>query len=467
MRLSLTARLTMAFIGVVLTMALLAGIFVRRANIRQITQLITKREKEVAQQEMEAYYEQNGSWDGVAAYITANRENRPAAQQPPAPRGNGRDSAPPPPPRRGKLFGAADINGVIVVPLPPTYRAGTQVPDEILKAGEPLMVHGEQVGTLLPLDVTPGLTAQEAEFLQVINNALLVGVLGAAFVAVVASFLLTRTLTRPLRELTAVAETIAQGKLGEQVPVRSKDEVGNLAVAFNQMSHDLAEANRLRRQMTADIAHDLRTPLTVLGGYLESMREGLLKPTPKRLELMYTEVGNMERLIRDLRTLSQADAGELTLNLQTVNPGEIVERVAKAYEFQAEQKDVVLATALPESLPLVKLDTEQMTRVLGNLISNALRYTPQNGRIALSATAVSKSVKLQVRDNGTGIEPKHLPYIFHRFYRIDKSRQSEHGESGLGLAIVKSIVEAHGGQVSAHSDGLERGTTFTIMLPAV
>ena len=464
MRLSLTAKLTLAFLGVVLTMAILVAFFVRRANVRQLSQLVSNREKQALKKDLEGYYRDNGTWDGVQLFI----HPRPAGAPEREPRPNNRPPPPgsAPPSARQALFGAVDMDNVVVLAMPPAYRIGERVPNDVVQKGEALKVKDQQVGTLLPISVAPGLTPQESEFLRLTNNALLIGVLGAAIVGGFVAFLLTRTLTRPLRELMVVSQTLAKGEFGQQVSVRSQDEVGELATAFNQMSHDLAEANRLRRQMTADIAHDLRTPLTVLGGYLESMSEGLLKPTPERLQLMYSEVGNMERLVGDLRVLSRADSGELTLNLQELNPSDVVNRVVNSYQHRASQQDVSLNMDLAEDLPPVKLDEEQMARVLGNLVSNALRYTPANGRISFSTTAVSNGVEIQVADNGKGIEPEHLPYIFHRFYRADPSRQTESGESGLGLAIVQSIVNAHSGTVSAYSAGLDQGTTFTIQLPS-
>ena len=245
------------------------------------------------------------------------------------------------------------------------------------------------------------------------------------------------------------------------------------------MSADLARATRLRQQMTADVAHDLRTPLTVIAGYLEALCDQVLKPTPERFAMMHDETQLLLRLADDLHTLSLADSGELPLDRRPIAPRQLLERVAQTYQHVADQSGVVLQLDLAAALPEVCVDVEQLTRALSNLVSNALRYTPQGGTITLCARSetndqrpttkaiddpASSFVLLDVSDTGAGIPAEHLPSIFERFYRADPSRQQATGGSGLGLAIIKSIVEAHGGRVSVASR-VDQGTTFTIALP--
>jgi signal transduction histidine kinase len=217
--------------------------------------------------------------------------------------------------------------------------------------------------------------------------------------------------------------------------------------------------------MTADIAHDLRTPLTVITGYIEALRDGDLQPTPARFEAIHDEAQHLKRLVQDLRTLSLADAGELSLNCQLVSVPELLDRVATAHQHQAEQQQINLEVHPAEALPDLNVDFDRMVQVLGNLVSNALRYTPESGQIILSARTQDDAVLLRVKDTGHGIPPDELPRIFNRFYRADKSRQQDEGESGLGLAIARAIVEAHGGSISAKSE-MGQGTTFQILLPA-
>jgi signal transduction histidine kinase len=256
---------------------------------------------------------------------------------------------------------------------------------------------------------------------------------------------------------------MARGELEQQVPVRAQDELGNLAASFNQMSLDLARANQSRRQMTADIAHDLRNPLTVVGGYIESLRDGVLKPSPERFATMAAEVEHLKHLVEDLRTLSLADAGELVIHCQPVPPRELMERLAKAYQPQAAQQKINLRLEAGTDLPQIRIDPERMEQVLGNLVANALRYTPAGGQIRLTAAEEQGGIVLSVQDNGSGILPDVLPHIFERSYRGDPSRSGD--ESGLGLAIARSIVELHGGRITAQSAGAGLGSRFSIMLP--
>jgi signal transduction histidine kinase len=231
------------------------------------------------------------------------------------------------------------------------------------------------------------------------------------------------------------------------------------------MSQALARANQARRQMTADVAHELRTPLTVIAGYIESMRDGVLPPTPQRMAVIYAEIEHLQHLVGDLRTLSQADAGELKLNRQPVEPAELLRQTAAAFEHQAAQKGVRLEVAADGAEPaVVWADELRLAQVLDNLLSNALRHTPAGGQVRLGLTRQPSAVTLTVQDTGPGIPPEDLPRVFERFYRADRSR-SEDGASGLGLAIAKALVEAHGGSLEARST-LGQGSTFSMRLPA-
>jgi signal transduction histidine kinase len=255
---------------------------------------------------------------------------------------------------------------------------------------------------------------------------------------------------------------MAQGKLEQKITVRSQDELGELAQAFNHMSADLTKANQARKQMTADIAHDLRNPLTVVSGYLESLQDGKLKPTPERFANMQMEVQHLQHLVEDLRLLSLADSGELRLHLEPTPPAELLERVAVVYRHQAEIQKIQLTVESDVNLPEIIIDIERMEQVIGNLIGNALRYTPEGGQIHLSAKQVEENLILGVTDTGIGISPDILPHIFERSYRGDSSRSGT--ESGLGLAIAKSIVELQGGNIKAEIRA-EQGSQFLIAIP--
>lgn len=295
-------------------------------------------------------------------------------------------------------------------------------------------------------------------FEQNFRWVLLYGGGGAVLIGILLALLLTRTITRPVRELTEATQRLSHGELGHQVIVRSEDELGQLATSFNNMSIDLEKADRLRQQMTADVAHDLRTPLSILSGYTEALQDGKLQGTPEMYQVMHQQVAQLHHLIDDLRTLSLADAGELSLNRRPVDPKALLERVFLAYMPQAEAQNITLMLDAPDDLPSLMIDVERMTQVLNNLVGNALRFTPSGGTITLAG----RPRQLAVHDSGEGIAAADLPFIFDRFYRGDKARQRPEGESGLGLAIAKSIVDAHGGRIWAESEGLGQGATFWI-----
>ncbi len=459
---SLTLKLTLAFLAVAFTVAGLGASFTRSVLNREFGRFVFEQAQEDFTDDVTANYETYGSWRMVQQQLfpLAPPPTPPPADdnpQPPQPQRRQRPPDAPPP------FILIDQNRVVVVAGGRVYRVGERLPAQVIAEGAPLEIDGEVVATLLYAGQPPALTADEQRYLERINLALLYAALAAGVIAVVLGIILARSLTRPILELTSASRTLAQGEFGQQVQVRSHDEIGQLAEAFNQMSTDLEDATRMRRQMTADIAHDLRTPLTVLSGYLESMREGWIEPTPARLDLLFNEVQRLNRLVTDLRTLSLADAGELSLHMQPVMPKLLLDRVAEMYHHLAELQDIEIVVEATSS-PAIQTDPERMVQVLGNLVSNALRFTPDGGIIKLWAKSDGKATLLAVQDNGAGISADALPHIFDRFYRADSSRSIEEGESGLGLAIVKSIVEAHGGSISVESErGV--GATFVISIP--
>jgi signal transduction histidine kinase len=359
-----------------------------------------------------------------------------------------------------------DANGVVVVGNQ-YYQAGTTLSGR--EGGErvPLEVGGEQIGSLVIVGGPgpgEGPGAEEARFVSNVTRTIVYSTLGATATALLLGIVLARTMTQPIRELTAATQAVAKGALGQQVAVRSRDELGTLATSFNQMSADLAHASTSRRQMTADIAHDLRTPLSVILGYTEALRDGMLPPDQETFDTMHTEAQHLQRLIDDLRTLSLADAGELRLLRQPIAPHALLERSAAAHRAQAHERGITLAMNASWDLPAVDVDSERMAQVLGNLISNALRYTPAGGTITLAADRCGDDVCLRVADTGSGIKPDDLPHVFDRFYRADAAREQT-GSSGLGLAIAKGIVEVHGGRITVDST-VGQGSTFTIWVPA-
>lgn len=447
----------LAFVLVALATAGLVAVFIRLSSADRLNRLIVDQQRHSVAQSLAEYYVANRSWEGlpdewrVALYSAPDRSGEQRTRPP-------WRSEPPPP------LGLADANGEVVIPLDPEFPVGRAVPQDVLRDGQPVMVDGERVGTVLSVSWAPGLSQAEALFLARTTQALLLAVVLAVLVALLMGWALARAIVRPLTALTGATQDIADGHLDRRVPVESADEIGRLAVAFNRMSEEVARVNRLRRQMTADIAHDLRTPLTVIAGYVESMQEGILEATPERLEIIYAEIERLQRLVGDLRMLAQADSGELSMNPQSLAPDALLSRAAAVFADRARQAEVELVVEAEPDLPEIWVDEERLMQVLGNLVSNSLRYTPSGGRIVLGAARAGDHLQLTVADSGSGIAAEDLPLVFERFQRADRSRHTESGASGLGLAIVKALVEAHGGTVAAES-AVGQGTTVRLRLP--
>jgi len=460
---SLTGKLTLAFLLVALTVALLVGAFLRFSTADQLDQLIVEQQRGEFREVLVDYYQATGGWEGVNAYLGETRGRYgagPHAYDPDAGTRRGQERR-----DRSELFGLADGDGIIVVPLLPDYAVGTRTPAARLAAGEAVLVDGVRVGTILTAELAPSLNPEETAYLRRTNAALLFATAGAVLIALLVGVLLARTLTQPLRALTQASHRMAGGDLEQAVTVTSRDEIGELTAAFNQMSREVARANQARRQMTADVAHELRTPLTVIAGYIEAMQDGVLAATPDRLAVIYGEIERLQHLVGDLRTLAQADTGELQLDRQPLSVDELLQSVHAAFEHQAQLKAVTLSLEVADGLPLVDGDEVRLGQVLGNLLSNALRYTPPGGSVTLRAEAApDRQVRLSVQDTGPGIAPADLPHIFERFYRADPARAAEAGESGLGLAIARTLVDAHGGRLMAESTP-GQGATFALLLP--
>jgi two-component system sensor histidine kinase BaeS len=243
--------------------------------------------------------------------------------------------------------------------------------------------------------------------------------------------------------------------------VTSQDELGQLTATFNQMSADLARADQQRKRLTADITHDLSTPLQIIAGYMEMFEDGVVSITPQRIEVIKTEVEHLRRLVSDLTTLTQVEAGGLDIQMEPVQPAELLEHIYQTYQPIAARQGVALEIDAPVNLPEIRVDEGRMQQVLKNLVENALRYTPGGGTIQLSAVH-NGSVELRVTDSGSGIDAEDLPYVFDRFYQADKARGANTGKMGLGLAICKALITAQGGRIAAESAGRGMGASMVI-----
>jgi signal transduction histidine kinase len=447
MRMSLTLKLTAAFVGVGLVAVILVAIFARTTTVQEYDRFRIDKIRSDIISTLEQYYLEHSSWDGIVEVLGPTRPN------------------PGQPESMFTSFALVDEDGKIIIPGG-RFRMGDQAPPNMVDNGTDIVLNGKVVGTVLPIDAPPPREPAEETYLSNINQTLIrIGLISAA-IALFLGILLARTITRPMRELTRATRALAQGELEQRVTIRSQDELGELASAFNQMSADLARANQLRREMTADIAHDLRSPLAVIRGYAEALRDGDLPPTQETFQIIYQEVEQLNLLVDDLRTLSLADAGELTLNQVAVQPKYLLERAASAHAPRANQSGIKLKVEIEDNVSQVQVDPERIAQVLDNLVTNAIRYAGEQGQITLSAGQREHMVYLAVQDTGPGIAPEDISRVFDRFYRGDAARQTGEGESGLGLAIAKSLVDLHGGTITVESNPGE-GTTFTVLLQPV
>lgn len=308
------------------------------------------------------------------------------------------------------------------------------------------------------------LGAAERTFVESYHRSLWwIGFLFAG-IGLVVSYFLSGNITRPLRQLSRAAEKIRQGELKQEVPVETRDEVGQLAAVFNQMSAELVVNENNRQELLANIAHELKTPLAILQGHLESMLDGVEQPEPDKLFSMQEEVMRLTRLVGDLRDLSLAQVHQLELHLQPVDLGEKTERAAEMLEPLLEEKNLHFVKELAPDLPLRQLDPDRLNQILYNLITNAIRYTTPGTAILLKTEAAGKNVRLLIADEGPGIAPEDLPHVFEQFYRGDKSRNRALGGSGIGLSLAKSFVEAQGGSIRAENRK-NGGAAFIVEFP--
>lgn len=309
----------------------------------------------------------------------------------------------------------------------------------------------------------PGLPEQS--FLDSVNGSLWLAVGLAGLVALLLTILLSSRILKPVHALTMAASKMGRGDLSQRVAVNTNDEIGNLGHAFNAMADSMARSEQLRRNMVSDVAHDLRTPLTNICGYLEALRDGVTEPTPETLASLHEESLLLSRLVEDLQQLALAEAGQLKLERYPVAVGDMVSHAALVLKPQAAKKNLAFYSEVPGNLPLVEADPERVGQILRNLLNNAVIHTPEGGEITLSARNAGEMVEISVSDTGVGIPAEHLPYLFERFYRADRSRTRATGGTGLGLAIVRQMVEAHGGMVWVESQE-GKGSRFTFTLPA-
>lgn len=307
-------------------------------------------------------------------------------------------------------------------------------------------------------------------FRAAVTEMLALATIISAGAAIFLSLFVSRQVVAPVHEMMLASRRIAEGNYRERVhiPMRAKkeelDELAQLAVSFNQMASRLEQTETMRRQLIGDVAHELRTPLTAIKGSMEGLIDGVLPAEPQTFEQIYREADRLGRLVSDLQELSRVESGAFPMNRKAIDLAKAIETTRARLIRQFEEKEVELKINLPTDLPRVYADEDRLGQILLNLIGNSLQYTPTGGRVTVQAKVTHDEAEITVTDTGIGISAEHLPHLFDRFYRVDKSRSRAGGGSGIGLTIAKHLVEAQGGRIWAESEGEGQGSTFGFTL---
>jgi signal transduction histidine kinase len=360
-------------------------------------------------------------------------------------------------------FSLADSEGVVLLSL--SLPVGDALSKNVLDNGFEIFVDEKIVGYLIPasniLDVSEIIT-------QELNDSLTESIAPTALIgtiaAIVLATILAALLMRPIRQLTRAANQVASGDLSQRVPVSGRDEIGQLAASFNQMADSLEASRQARQAMTADIAHELRTPLSIQRANLEAFQDGIYPLTLDNLSPIIQQNNLLTKLVEDLRTLALADAGELHIEKVSTDLNALITVVCNDFQARFSEMGVSLVCKSDQTCPQPLLDPNRISQVIYNLLHNSLRHTPEGGKVEITTACEGSVVTIKLRDSGEGIPEEALPHLFDRFYRSDQSRSRDKGGSGLGLAIAMQIIQAHGGTISAanHPQG---GAEFTIHLP--
>ncbi|MHB0922402.1 MAG: sensor histidine kinase [Bellilinea sp.] len=472
MRNSLIFKLMGAFLLVIAIGALVVSVLTSQAT-QDAFNLYTTRSGQVwagrLTEYLAEYYSQTNGWAGVDAFLESGltAELMPGAANNPAneSQGHGLGSG-------RQFFGAnsflagqrlvlTDAAGLVISDSE-NELVGKNLSKDEIQAGAAIIVNDARVGTLFvtPEDFTNSDTLA-GEFINSVNRAIISSTIISSLIALLIGALLLFQIIRPIRQLKNAAEAISSGDLNQRVAIRSQDELGQLGTTFNQMAEHLTSLENQRRNLVADIAHELRTPLTAIQVTLEGVQDGVIPMDEEQIAALYAETTLLNRLVGDLKLLSLAEAGQLSLNKTSTDLHALFLQLVERSKSQAEGKAIRLETSIPQELPKLMVDADRITQVVTNLIGNAIYYTPTGGTISMHVSARDDQnlLEVSVSDTGPGIDPEDLPYIFDRFYRTDKSRSRNSGGSGLGLAIAKQLIEAHGGRIWAESPVVMAGVS--------
>lgn len=402
------------------------------------------------------YYTTHGSWNDLPQALGDMREHFPSAPR--------------------LEYTLVDEQGRVVITTEPEIVVGERLEESRNEPSVPVEVADKPIGTLFfhynpasRFAPDPAFSFADSPWSSRLTQGLISAALALAAILLGMAAFFSSRISRPLRHLTSAAHSLATGEMHARVQHSAIREIDELGRTFNAMADSLVQADQQRRQLTADVAHELRTPLSIIKGRLEGIQDGVYTATPEQIDGLLGEVSLLERLIDDLRLLALSDAGQLPLYIESVDPAHLLHDTIRSFAHQAEGRKVALQLSIDSELGDVAVDPQRITQVLGNLVGNALRHTPAGGSVKLCAWIDRQDRRalqlvIAVSDTGAGIALDDLPYVFERFWRADRSRTRSSGGAGLGLAIARRIIEAHGGRIWADS-AIGQGTTVTFSLP--
>jgi len=439
-RLSFSAKLLIAFVLIIALTSLAAYFFISVSVNRAFSDFTAGRasvQDRFAFEMFGALYGETGDMDSTLQALVERDANMPAV--------------------------IVNADGVVVYsPNLSQIQVGRRLDDEILESGIRFVTRDSQEWTFLPTRFLAGIEMEE-DYLQRARRSLLWAGITAGVVAILLSFVLIRQLTGPLRKLDAAVRRIAAGTFDHRVDIVSSDEIGRLASSFNEMASSLASSEQVKKRLIADISHELRTPITAVRTTLEGLRDGLIQPSPETLTALHDKVLLTTRLVQDLHQLALADAGRLSIHPAPTSIAQLLETIVETIGVQLEDERIDLVRAIDPNLPLVHADAHRIEQVLLNLLSNAIRHSPEGGRILVRVVQDRGSLRVEIQDSGPGLSASDLRHVFDRFYRADASRAGAVG-AGLGLSIAKALVETHGGTIWAEN-APEGGARFGFTLP--
>lgn len=458
---SIRGKFILSYLAVALIVVGFVIVFIYLNSGQSLMSLVVEQETAALKASVLAYYQEYGTLEG---FWMANR-------------GFGGPGGGPPPDegpdmhgdfRAGNLrglCGLVDAEGKVILPLDGA-GPGETVPEEFLKYAIEVEAGGRTIARIVPERKREfKLSSEEELYLNRMTKAVALAGLSGAALAIFLGVLISSGILKPIRRLTLASKALAAGDLSQNVEITSKDELGQLTETFNRMSADLARVDSQRKRLTADITHDLSTPLQIISGYIEMVEDETIQLTPQRIRIIKTELDHLRRLVSDLTTLSQAEGGGLTLQPEPIQPAELLDQLYSTYQPIAAGQGVTMRFADGGGAPLTA-DPGRLRQTIQNLVENALRYTLRGGEITLSLQTEAGRVKIAVTDTGSGIDPADIPYVFDRFYRVDPARDANAGKMGLGLSICRALTVAQGGTIAVRSAGKGKGTTFELSFPA-